>query len=103
MAKRNESIPPGGFPTTHWSHVVAAGDGAAPEAGEALAELCDAYWFPLYAFIRRKGNGPERALDLTQDYFARLLERGTQVMPPRSRAYNDAHSLITARWGGVVA
>ncbi len=57
------------------------------EAGEALAELCDAYWFPLYAFIRRKGNGAERALDLTQGYFARLLERRTVAAadPARGR------------------
>jgi RNA polymerase sigma-70 factor (ECF subfamily) len=55
--------------------VVAAGDRDAPEAREALAELCAAYWFPLYAFIRRKGNGPDDALDLTQGYFAQLLEK----------------------------
>ncbi len=56
---------------------MAAQDRAAPGAHEALAGLCTAYWYPLYAFIRRKGRGPEDALDLTQDYFARLLERGT--------------------------
>ena len=66
--------PNGRFPTTRWSRVVVAGDGAAPGAGEALAELCAAYWFPLYAFIRRKGNDPDRALDLTQGYFAHLLQ-----------------------------
>jgi DNA-directed RNA polymerase specialized sigma24 family protein len=65
------------FPTTHWSRVAAAGDRATPEDREALAELCRAYWYPLYAFIRRKGRGPEEALDLTQDYFARLLESET--------------------------
>jgi RNA polymerase sigma factor (sigma-70 family) len=65
------------FPTTRWSRVVAAGDLAAPEASEALAALCAAYWYPLYAFIRRKGHGPDEALDLTQEYFARLLEHGT--------------------------
>jgi RNA polymerase sigma-70 factor (ECF subfamily) len=65
------------FPTTIWSRVVAAQDRATPEARAALAELCGAYWFPLYALIRRKGNCPEAALDLTQGYFARLLERGT--------------------------
>jgi DNA-directed RNA polymerase specialized sigma24 family protein len=85
MANKNESIPPGSFPTTCWSRVVAAGDCAAPDAGEALAELCDAYWFPLYAFIRRRGNGAERALDLTQDYFARLLERRTVAAADRAR------------------
>ena len=73
------------FPTTRWSRVVAAGDGGAPATGEALAELCAAYWFPLYAFIRRKGNDPDRALDLTQGYFARLLEKGTVAAADPSR------------------
>jgi RNA polymerase sigma-70 factor (ECF subfamily) len=62
------------FPTTHWSRVVAAGDRAAPEAREALAELCRAYWYPLYAFVRRKGHSPEDAQDLVQGFFAALLE-----------------------------
>jgi RNA polymerase sigma-70 factor (ECF subfamily) len=65
------------FPTTYWSRVVAAGDRVAPEARQALAELCAAYWYPLYAFIRRRGHGSDDALDLTQDYFAHLLEKGT--------------------------
>src|SRR4051812_22401823 len=65
------------FPTTCWSRIVAARGPVTPEARAALAELCAAYWYPLYAFIRRKGRGPEEALDATQDYFARLLERGT--------------------------
>ena len=64
------------FPTTCWSRIVAARSPVTPEARAALAELCAAYWYPLYAFIRRKGHGPEEALDLTQGYFARLLERG---------------------------
>jgi RNA polymerase sigma-70 factor (ECF subfamily) len=62
------------FPTTHWSRVVAAGDRAAPEARDALTELCRAYWYPLYAFVRRKGHGPEDAQDLVQGFFAALLE-----------------------------
>jgi DNA-directed RNA polymerase specialized sigma24 family protein len=70
-----EDRAPDRFPTTHWSRVLAAGDRAAPEARQALADLCAAYWYPLYAFIRRKGHGPEEALDLTQDFFARLVER----------------------------
>lgn len=65
-----------GFPTTHWSRVAAAGDRITPEDREALAELCRAYWYPLYAFIRRQGFDPADAQDLTQSYFARLLERG---------------------------
>jgi RNA polymerase sigma-70 factor (ECF subfamily) len=64
------------FPTTHWSRVIAAGDPNAPGAKTALAELCAAYWYPLYAFIRRQGWPSEPAADLTQDYFARLLEKG---------------------------
>ena len=65
------------FPTTCWSRIVAARDRATPEASEALAGLCAGYWYPLYAFIRRRGYDPEQALDLIQDYFSRLLERGT--------------------------
>ncbi len=74
MTKPNQ---PAGFPTTRWSRVAHAINPAAPDARVALAELCGAYWYPIYALIRRKGNGPERALDLTQGYFAHLLERGT--------------------------
>jgi DNA-directed RNA polymerase specialized sigma24 family protein len=83
----NESAQPAGFPTTHWSRVAHAVNPAAPEAQAALAELCGAYWYPIYAFIRRKGNGPEQALDLTQGYFAHLIERGTVASadPTRGR------------------
>jgi DNA-directed RNA polymerase specialized sigma24 family protein len=83
----NDSAQPSGFPTTRWSQVAHAADPAAPEARAALAELCGAYWYPIYAFIRRKGNGPGQALDLTQGYFAHLLERGTAASadPARGR------------------
>jgi RNA polymerase sigma-70 factor (ECF subfamily) len=67
----------GRFPTTHWSCVARAGDPASPGARAALVELCSAYWYPVYALIRRGGRGPDKALDLTQEYFARLLEHGT--------------------------
>jgi DNA-directed RNA polymerase specialized sigma24 family protein len=70
----NESAQPADFPTTPWSRVAHAVDPAAPEARDALAELCGAYWYPIYAYIRRKGHDPDAALDLTQDYFTRLLE-----------------------------
>ena len=63
------------FPTTHWSRVIAAGDLAAPESRAALSELCAAYWYPIYAMIRRRGNAPQEACDLAQDYFTRLLEK----------------------------
>ncbi|HMF11245.1 MAG TPA: sigma-70 family RNA polymerase sigma factor [Gemmataceae bacterium] len=63
------------FHTTHWSLVAAAQDRASPEAQRALTELCEVYWYPLYAFIRRSGHGSEEARDLTQEFFARLLEK----------------------------
>lgn len=63
------------FHTTHWSRVLSARDASDPEAGRALAELCETYWPPLYAFLRRSGHGADAALDLTQDYFATLLDK----------------------------
>jgi DNA-directed RNA polymerase specialized sigma24 family protein len=66
-----------GFPTTCWSRVRHASDPRSEEAREALTELCLAYWFPVYAYIRRKGHDADRAADLAQDYFVRLLEKGT--------------------------
>lgn len=70
-----EQQPAGWFPSTHWSAVLAAVDGRAPRSPEALEKLCRAYWFPLYAFARREGCGPEEAQDLTQEFFSRLLEK----------------------------
>jgi RNA polymerase sigma-70 factor (ECF subfamily) len=72
------------FPTTHWSRVAAAAQ-ATPEARTALSELCAIYWYPLYAFVRRKGHDPEAARDLVQGFFADLLERGDLVAVDRSR------------------
>jgi RNA polymerase sigma-70 factor (ECF subfamily) len=63
------------FRTTHWSVVLAAREEESPRAEEALAQLCRAYWYPLYAYIRRRGHNPHDAQDLTQEFFARLLER----------------------------
>jgi len=73
------------FQDTHWRVVVAAGDTSSPQAGVALAELCRTYWYPLYAFIRRKGNGPHDAQDLTQAFFARLLEKHYVAQADRER------------------
>src|SRR5215471_11595944 len=63
------------FQTTHWSVVLAARDQARPDAKEALAKLCSTYWYPLYAFIRRKSFAPHDAEDLTQEFFYNFLER----------------------------
>jgi len=62
------------FAATHWSAVVRAGSLNAGDAPGALEELCRVYWFPLYAFARRRGCSPADAEDLTQSFFARLLE-----------------------------
>jgi RNA polymerase sigma-70 factor (ECF subfamily) len=62
------------FQTTRWSLVAAAGNGGSPAARQALGELYQSYWYPLYAYIRRRGHGPEAARDLTQEFFTRLLE-----------------------------
>lgn len=62
------------FATTQWSVVLTARDGSAPEARAALAELCEAYWYPIYAFVQTSGFDPEDAKDVTQAFFARLLE-----------------------------
>jgi len=62
------------FTTTHWSVVLEA-QGQSPAAQEALEKLCRTYWRPVYSFIRREGTGPEEAEDLTQGFFALLLER----------------------------
>ena len=63
------------FVTTHWSMVIRAGGEDTTAAHGALSELCRIYWFPLYAFIRRSGKGPQDAEDLTQAFFAKLLEK----------------------------
>src|SRR5207249_8186637 len=62
------------FTTTHWSVVLSA-QGESPAAHEALEKLCRMYWRPIYSFLRRQGIGPEEAEDLTQGFFAQLLER----------------------------
>ncbi len=62
------------FATTHWSVVLTA-QGTSTEADAALEKLCRTYWWPLYGFVRRQGYKPEEAQDLTQAFFARLLER----------------------------
>jgi RNA polymerase sigma-70 factor (ECF subfamily) len=64
------------FATTRWSVVAAAGRGTDERARRsALGALCEAYWFPVYAFARRKGHRPEDARDLVQGFFTRLLEK----------------------------
>lgn len=63
------------FATTHWSVVLAAGDRANSHCTEALQSLCQTYWYPLYAYVRHRGHKRQDAKDLTQAFFARLLEK----------------------------
>jgi RNA polymerase sigma-70 factor (ECF subfamily) len=78
---------PGGyaFQSTHWSVVLAAGEPGHPAAQKALAVFCQNYWYPLYAFVRRKGRPPEEAKDLTQDFFAVVLEKNYLSAADRER------------------
>jgi DNA-directed RNA polymerase specialized sigma24 family protein len=65
---------PSQFPTTRWTLVVAAGDPRRKEARSALVSLCENYWYPLYAYLRRRGYPADQAQDLTQGFFIRMLE-----------------------------
>jgi RNA polymerase sigma factor (sigma-70 family) len=69
------SAPGDVFATTHWTVVLAAGRRSTPQSDEALQQLCKTYWFPLYAYVRRRGHTKEDAEDLTQAFFARFLAR----------------------------
>ncbi len=73
------------FATTHWSTVLRAGDSACPASQAALEKLCGQYWYPLYAFVRRHNFSPEDAEDLTQEFFAVLLEKGYLERADRDR------------------
>jgi RNA polymerase sigma-70 factor (ECF subfamily) len=63
------------FMTTHWSIVLNAQDPTSPQASQALEKLCRSYWYPLYAFVRRQGHDEATAKDMTQGFFAKLLEK----------------------------
>ncbi len=66
---------PDWFSTTHWSVIVRAGEQTSPQSSEALSTLCETYWRPLYVYTRSRGYNDEEAKDLTQDFFARFLEK----------------------------
>lgn len=65
----------GVFATTHWSVVLAAGQSDSTIQAAALEKLCTAYWYPIYSYVRRRGNDPEDAQDLTQEFFLRLIQK----------------------------
>jgi hypothetical protein len=82
------------FETTHWSVVLSAADTSATGALAALESLCRSYWYPLYTYVRRQGYIQEDAQDLTQEFFARFLERKYFRLAGRPRAW--AVSLVSA-------
>jgi RNA polymerase sigma factor (sigma-70 family) len=73
------------FRTTHWSVVLAASQADGTRAAEALETLCRAYWYPVYAYTRRRGYEVEEAQDLTQEFFVRLLEKNWLGQADRDR------------------
>jgi RNA polymerase sigma-70 factor (ECF subfamily) len=87
VAPRNEPDVPAKaqFDTTRWSIVVSAAQRSSPESQAALETLCRAYWHPLYAYARRRGYSFEDASDLTQEFFARLLEKGSLLQADRAK------------------
>jgi RNA polymerase sigma-70 factor (ECF subfamily) len=74
MATSEAARPRNYFATTHWSVVLNAGRSETTRGRDALAALCETYWYPLYAYVRRQGHSPHDAEDLTQGFFACLLE-----------------------------
>ncbi len=104
----------GRFATTQWSLVLAAGKRDSAEAEEALARLCALYWYPVFAFVRRQSHSAEEAEDLTQGFFARLIEKGDIGDADRSRGrfrtflltacqhfiFNERDRMMTLKRGG---
>ena len=85
------------FTTTHWSLVLNARDPASPLATEALEKLCRTYWYPLYVFVRRQGEDDEAAKDLTQGFFARLLEKNYLAQVQREKGKFRAFLLASLK------
>ena len=85
------------FATTRWSLVLAAGEGGSERSKRALAELCAQYWYPLYAYARRRGYDPEDARDLTQAFFTKLLEKRDLRMADPTRGGNAEASVVDGR------
>lgn len=85
------------FPTTQWSLIVRAGDSDPVARHQALSEICNLYWLPVYAFIRSRGNIPADAEDLTQGLFAELIERNDFAKADASRGKLRSYLLTAAK------
>jgi RNA polymerase sigma factor (sigma-70 family) len=84
-ATGDEPSPRAAFATTHWSVVLSAGGHDSAQSSKALEQLCRVYWYPLYAYARRRGSSVEDAQDLTQEFFARLIGRNWLARADRTR------------------
>lgn len=87
----------GNFATTQWSVVLRAGGKNDPSSAAALADLCRAYWYPLYAYARRRTGNVHTAQDLTQDFFASIVERNTVALAVPERGKFRAFLLTSLR------
>jgi RNA polymerase sigma factor (sigma-70 family) len=87
VASGSSSVPAGvgQFPPTLWTMVLLAGGEPGDQAGDALAQLCQRYWYPLYAYLRRRGQSAHDAEDLTQGFFLHLLSRRGLAKVQRQR------------------
>ena len=83
------------FATTHWSVVLAAGTAQSSEANQALEQLCRTYWYPLYAYIRRRGHDAADAQDLTQEFFSRLCKKNYPAQADRAKGKFRSFLLLT--------
>jgi RNA polymerase sigma factor (sigma-70 family) len=97
--RSDDLLPPGGarFATTNWSMIVQAGAEESQATRAALSVLCQIYWYPLYAFCRRRGAGRHEAQDLVQGFFAQLLEKGFVAAADRERGRFRTFLLTTFR------
>jgi RNA polymerase sigma-70 factor (ECF subfamily) len=92
-------IPPAGrhFATTRWTLVTAAGKQGTPEARRALSDLCRLYWYPVYAFVRRRGYDADDALDQAQGFFTRLIDKNDLADADRTRGRFRAWLLTSVK------
>lgn len=104
-SKDQQSAAQGRFASTHWSVVLAAARTASPEAEAALENLCIAYWYPLYAYLRRSGHAPHAAEDLTQEFFAsrivtKRIFQGIQPGAGRFRSWllTSLQNMVKNEW-----
>ena len=116
LFQEDVKVPSPQFLTTHWSVVVSAGQDSTDASLMALEKLCRAYWYPLFAYVRRRGYDPEQAKDLTQAFFAQVIGRKyiSDANPERGRfrtffltslshfLANEWHRDHAQRWGGNV-